>query len=372
MPRNDAPRRIPARRSRGGLAALAACALLAAALAACHEADMEPAPPAAPTPTPAPANDDKSEWPADKEDWGEWADDKEEWDDDKRVSPGEALEETARLMEEAGADVLYVEHAGRGDRTVLAAPRDFADGRTPLIVSLHGYGGNSAGHAEYIPLHEHMNADGFALLLPNGALDAEGNPFWNPTERDADSGKGGGDDVAYLTELVAEARRLRDFGPVYVFGYSNGGFMAHYLACRGMLGLRAVASLAGTSYVDVSACGAPPVSTLHVHGTDDDVILFEGDRDPEAEDEPAFYAGAWELARAWSARAGCAWPDDPRPYASHDYDRYVGGAETRAYRLESGCAGGAVFELWAGEGSSHGPGYGDAFVGALAGWLLSR
>ena len=43
-------------------------------------------------------------------------------------------------------------------------------------------------------------------------------------------------------------------------------------------GLRAVASLAGTSYVEDSICiGAPAVSVLHFHGTADDVIRFDGD-----------------------------------------------------------------------------------------------
>ena len=59
---------------------------------------------------------------------------------------------------------------------------DFVDGKTPLIVSLHGYGGDSAWHSVYMPLHERVNSDGFALLLPNGAPDGEGNRSWNPTD----------------------------------------------------------------------------------------------------------------------------------------------------------------------------------------------
>ena len=43
-------------------------------------------------------------------------------------------------------------------------------------------------------------------------------------------------------------------------------------------GIRAVASLASTSYLEDSICnGAPPVSVLHFHGTTDDVIRFDGD-----------------------------------------------------------------------------------------------
>ena len=43
----------------------------------------------------------------------------------------------------------------------------------------------------------------------------------------------GEDDVAYLGELVAEAMKGWEFGPVYIFGYSNGGFMAHHMAVQG-------------------------------------------------------------------------------------------------------------------------------------------
>ena len=68
------------------------------------------------------------------------------------------------------------------------------------------------------------------------------------------NGKSGKDDVAYLTELVAVAKRVKDFGPVYFFGYSNAGFTSHHMACKGLPGLRAVASLAGTSYVEDSSC----------------------------------------------------------------------------------------------------------------------
>lgn len=306
----------------------------------------------------------------------QWSQSKEEWSQSKGDPEGTALERTVMLVEASGGAVHYVDHPGRGDRTVLVTPQEFEDGQTPLIVSLHGYGGNSADHTAYIPLHERINADGFALLLPNGSLNGEGSPFWNPTDRCCDGGKSGEDDVAYLTELVAEARKVKDFGPVYFFGYSNGGFMSHHMACKGLPGLRAVASLAGTSYVEDSSCqGAPPVSVLHIHGTADSVILFEGDEsepDSKSDGERAFYAGAQEMVARWSRRAGCDWPEDPMPYATLDLDQYVAGAETQAFRLESGCAEGINIELWVGEGSSHAPGYGYAFVDALVDWLLSQ
>ena len=297
-------------------------------------------------------------------------------DEEALPAEGSVLGRTVRLVQEAGGEVVYLDHPGRGNRSVLVLPREFADGETPLIVSLHGFGGDSASQTAYVPLHERVNSHGFALLLPNGILNDAGYRFWNPTDRCCEEGKAGEDDVAYLTELVALARTIGDFGPVYFFGYSNGGFMSYHMACKGLPGLRAVASLAGTSYVEDTSCeGAPPVSVLHIHGTADSVIRFEGDereRNPADGREPAFYAGAREMVTRWSQRAGCDWPGDLQPHATLDLDQWVSGAETRAYRLEAGCAEGITIELWEGVGSSHFPGYGDAFVDALVDWLLSR
>ena len=300
---------------------------------------------------------------------------KEQWSKDKGKLPeGTSLERTASLVEDSGGEIHYIEYPDR-ETSVLVAPLELVDGETPLIVSLHGFGGESAYQAAYVPLHERVNADGFAVLLPNGQLDAQGNRFWNPTDECCEGGKTGEDDVAFLTELVASARRVREFGPVYFFGYSNGGFMSHHIACKGLPGLRAVASLAGTSYVEDSSCdGAPLVSVLHIHGTEDTVILFEGDEsesDAKGDGGKALYAGAQEMVTRWSRKAGCDWPEDLQPYANLDLDRSVPGTETQAFRVESGCAEGISIELWMGEGSSHAPGYGDAFVDALLGWLLS-
>ena len=227
-----------------------------------------------------------------------------------------------------------------------------------------------------MPLHERVNTDGFALLLPNGTRGGEGNRFWNPTDRCCEGGKSGEDDVAYLTELVAAAKSVKDFGPVYFFGYSNGGFMSHHIACKGLPGLRAVASLAGTSYVEDSSCGdVPSVSVLHIHGTEDEVILFEGDEaepDPNGDGEAAFYAGAQDMVVRWSRRAGCEWPEDLQPYATSIWTNTCRAPKPGQFRLESDCAEGINIELWTGVGSSHAPGYGDAFVDALLGWLLSQ
>ena len=187
---------------------------------------------------------------SDLEQWSKGLPEKEQLS----LSDEAVLELTVRLAEERSgiAKVHYVDHPGRKNRTVLVTPLDFVDGKTAahrLSARLRRKRCRPR-HQMYAPLHERANTHGFALLLPNGIRDGAGNRFWNPTDECCDGGKSGEDDIAYLTELIAGARKLKDFGPVYLFGYSNGGFMAYHLACKGLPGLRAVASLAGTSYVD--------------------------------------------------------------------------------------------------------------------------
>ena len=83
-------------------------------------------------------------------------------DEQALESEGTALERTVRLVEDSGGEVHYVDHSEREDRSVLVTPVEFVDGETPLIVSLHGFGGNSADQIAYVPLHERVNTDGFA------------------------------------------------------------------------------------------------------------------------------------------------------------------------------------------------------------------
>ena len=322
--------------------ALAICILAFVSVIACADAGADP----------------------DAKDWSQWSKDKDK---------GDFADSATALANESGGEVSYVEHPARDEPAILITPTDFAEGETPLIVSLHGFGGNAAFQAAFFPIHERVNSDGFALLLPNGALGADGSRFWNPT--DEYGGKSGGDDVAYLTELVVETSKAWDFGHIYFFGYSNGGFMAYHVACKGLPGLRAVASLAGTSYVDDSSCeGASPVSALHIHGSADSTIRFAGDEtEPDSKSgETAFYAGAHEMATRWSRRAGCVWDPDSQPQAVLDLDMSVPGAETQVFRPEPGCAEGISIELWVSEGSGHAPDYGSDFADALLDWLLAQ
>ena len=183
------------------------------------------------------------------------------------------------------------------------------------------------------------------------------------------------DDVNALTALVQKKPAASStWGPVYFFGHSNGGFMAYRMACDSLPGLRAVASLAGTGYLDETRCdGAAPLSVLHVHGMDDRVIRFHGSEESQLPALEPFerYAGAKDMYYRWGERAGCD-ANSQEQGENLDLDAAIEGEETFTYRFIEGCAEGITVELWSSNEGGHAPVYGDAFADALLDWLLAQ
>ena len=256
-------------------------------------------------------------------------------------------------------------HLLGGDRgAVLALPHGL-DASEPLtlIVSLHGFGDNAWEHDQYFRLSQATRQQGMALLLPQGLKDAQGRRFWNATEWCCDVEASGVDDVAYLRSLVEETGEIVNVADVVVVGESNGGFMAYRLACDGLPMLRAIVSLAGTSFADAGRCDeAQPVAVLQIHGDADEVVRYDG---ASGEDN---YPGAETVARRWAERAGCDL-DAAMTGDSLDLDTGIDGAETTVIRWTEGCAEGRMVELWTIEGGGHDPDVEETLAAQIIAWL---
>ncbi len=160
---------------------------------------------------------------------------------------------------------------------VHAPPRH--DGRAPLLVLLHGFGGDHVDVAEHFGVAALADEHGFYVALPDGTADPEGRRFWNATDGCCNFHDLPVDDVAYLDAVIDEAvaRYPVDPARVYVAGYSNGGFMAHRYACERAEKVAAVVSFAGEPWKDASRCKPRvPVSVLQIHGDADRMVPYEG------------------------------------------------------------------------------------------------
>lgn len=250
-------------------------------------------------------------------------------------------------------------------RANLVAPDDVA-APAPLLLLLHGYTSTAAAQDAYLGVTEQAASRGLYVLLPDGTRNGQGERFWDATPACCNFTGTPVDDVGYLRDLVHQAIEEHTIDPnrVYVFGHSNGGFMAYRLACELADEIAAIAVLAGSDLITDDACEpSRPVSVLHLHGTDDGVIAYNGGR------TYAPYPGAVEVVARWARRASC---DEPVVGKALDLDVGLDGAETQVTAYE-GCDDGIAVQLDTIEGGRHLPDLDHERVGVdVLDWLLDR
>lgn len=147
----------------------------------------------------------------------------------------------------------------------------------PLVLVLHGYGGNAKGYRP--EMMEVADEGGFALCYPQGEKNSVGKTGWNvgyPTQADLKS-----DDIAYIRFLAKSLVREHHFSEKNVFlsGMSNGGEMCYLQAYSNDRTFAAIASVAGLTMKWLYDSRKPrrPVPFMEVHGTADKTSLWEGD-----------------------------------------------------------------------------------------------
>ncbi|MGC3993989.1 MAG: PHB depolymerase family esterase [Propionicimonas sp.] len=261
--------------------------------------------------------------------------------------------------------------AGPGSSTIEVQGRKVAlftpaavDADTALVVVLHGYTGEAVGTAQYLGLAAAAGPRNLVVAAPQGTTDAEGNTFWNASSACCNFDGSTVDDSAFLSTVITAvvAQFGVDPGRVFVVGHSNGGFMAHRLACEHADQVAAVVSLAGAMDVAGSCDPSRPVSVLQVHGEADDTILFGGGSIQGHE-----YTSALTTVGRWRHLNECA-GSGQRWTPGIDADTASEGADLTGTSW-TGCADGTSVALWRIAGGSHVPSLTPAFTDALVDWL---
>lgn len=249
------------------------------------------------------------------------------------------------------------------------------DGATPLplVLDLHGLSVNADVEAAITSFEELGEREGVVVATPNG-LGAV--PFWNIVDSRLTP-----NDVTFLTALLdnLEASLCVDTSRVYAAGLSNGGLMATHLACQAPGRIAAVLAVAG-ELAPGANCAADPVPVMAVHGTDDQVVSFEGGLGPgvsgfltstdllglpgalQAQQEFAQAIDAAllpvpDVMAAWATHDGC----DPEPEVTaispevelQTWHRCDHGGQNRLYVVAGGGhnwprEAGALDEAWSG------------------------
>lgn len=244
--------------------------------------------------------------------------------------------------------------------------------RTPLIILLHGYGGDGRLEELYLGLDRLVSARGVLLAAPTGTLDLDGKTFWNATDGCCNFYSSSVDDVGYLRGLISEisADYNVDRRRVFVIGHSNGGFMAYRLACEAAPEIAAVVSIAGATWDAPDRCApSTPVSILEIHGNQDLDVLYPGGSNQAPRGTSPPYPGAEQTVKTWASYDGC---EATRVAAgTADLDSSLPGPESVVSRHEA-CPAGVDVELWTIDGGSHIPTFSTSFPGSLWRWLAAH
>ncbi len=227
----------------------------------------------------------------------------------------------------AGEYEASLEFGGQERRYAMHVPKAIKYGGTlPLVIMLHGSGGNAASAMDMTRMNAAAEKYGFLVVYPNGTGRLKTNLLtWNAGKCCGYAAKNNVDDVGFIRALVNWLKTTRKITPgaIFVAGMSNGAVLSHRLGCELADQIAAIAPVAGSS-VPADCQPTRPVS----------VILFNGTADRYVPYEPIKRAVSF-----WVKRNRCSPSPKTEQWGKIRRDTYVGcdeGTEVVLYTIEGG------------------------------------
>ena len=198
---------------------------------------------------------------------------------------------------------FHFTHGGIRRDYLVHVPAKAVGHAAPMLLALHGGGGDMDYQAENYGLVEKSDQAGFILVAPNGTSRFASGILatWNAGACCGRAADQKVDDVGFLKAVIerVSTQASVDRRRVYATGMSNGGLMAYRLACELPDMIRAIAPVAGTD--NTTACQpSRPVPVIHFHARDDSHVLFNGGAGPDALAETNFTSVPATIAK-WVA-----------------------------------------------------------------------
>jgi polyhydroxybutyrate depolymerase len=166
----------------------------------------------------------------------------------------------------------------------------------PLVLNFHGTPSNAENQYYYTEMYLSAEANGFIVVFPNGVEEG-----FNARSCCVDHNL---DDEAFsraIVDWVGEEACV-DLDQVFATGWSNGGYMAYYLACKASDVFAAIAPVGAliAVYPDEDCSPSNPPRVLAFN----EVYDFEVDYCGVLNDE--FGISAEELVAVFAKKQGCA------------------------------------------------------------------
>jgi polyhydroxybutyrate depolymerase len=202
-----------------------------------------------------------------------------------------------------GNHELSLGTGGRERTCLLHLPPAYDGNRLlPLVIVLHGGGGNAQNAERMTGFSAKADKEGFVVVYPNGSGRLKTRLLtWNSGNCCGYALDNDADDVAFIRALIDSFVKLRNIDPqrVFVTGMSNGGMMAYRLGCELSDKIAAIAPVAGA--LNLGDCQPThPVSVIAFHGTADEHVLYNGgaplrkvDIHPRVDKSVAFGISFW-------------------------------------------------------------------------------
>lgn len=200
-----------------------------------------------------------------------------------------------------GSGLVTVMHDGLPRTAWLHVPPGYdPSAGTMLVLNFHGFTSDAAQQMLLSEMNGASDARGFLVVYPQGVARS-----WNAGACCGTAWLDAVDDVGFVEALLDELSDELCIDPrrIYATGMSNGGFLSHRLACELSGTFAAIAPVAGVLGVEPEDCTPPrPVPVMHIHGTADPVVPYEGS---------LTFASVEETVARWRQLDGCSTNSSP-------------------------------------------------------------
>lgn len=235
---------------------------------------------------------------------------------------------SALAEESPGFSRHSISISGNGRAYLLRLPRTLPSGGAPVVILLHGHGGNAedlvgqgktraAPYQGWLPI---ADQEGLVLIAPEGLRGSDRKQGWNDCRGDATTNPRS-DDVAFLLSVVdAVGRDLSiDRHRVFVAGTSNGGHMALRMAIERPEKIAGAAAVVAAMPAH-SQCAAPTkaVPVLFMNGSKDPLLPFAGGQMAEGREGRGSVLSAQESVDIWLRLAGVSAPPEKIVFRDSD------------------------------------------------------
>lgn len=172
-----------------------------------------------------------------------------------------------------------------------------------VVLVFHGHGGDAAGAESSSGFSELAEQRHFIAVYPQGLLDDSGLPFWasiGPIDY-------GIDDALFVSDILTKLQTELCVDPnrIYATGFSNGGGMSGFLACKLAMRIAAFAPVSGNYYALPGGCHpGRPVPILEIHGTADPIVPYAGI--PPSENPIWHLPAIPQWLKDWATQDGCS------------------------------------------------------------------